>query len=335
MSDTTKIEWCDHTASPWHGCSKVAAGCDNCYAERQSVRNPGILGIWGENGTRVKSKSFIPNLRKWNIQAWQFYEQALSQWVYDCCVGYKSYPEPQRDEFTAKVFPSICDPFEDRPELVPWRNEMFAAADECPWVILLLLTKRPENIRRMWPVCSRCHGNGRVEMLEHCPVCNGAGGRKNVWLGTSISTQFDANRNIPELLKCRDLSPVLFASAEPLLEDIDLTDIPDGDTFIDALASNRSHLDHLTIGGESGPKARPCDVSWIRSLRDQCQAAHVPCFIKQLGARPVWPEEEHQLGIDEFRMMPEWGELRDPKGGDPLEWPEDLRVREFPTTKGK
>lgn len=51
MGNNTKIEWADHSASPWHGCSKVAAGCDHCYAATMSLRNPGTLGIWGDEGT--------------------------------------------------------------------------------------------------------------------------------------------------------------------------------------------------------------------------------------------------------------------------------------------
>lgn len=69
MGVETKIEWCDRSASPWHGCSRVHAGCDNCYAEAMAVRNPKTLGVWGDQGTRVKSKSFVANLRKWNREA--------------------------------------------------------------------------------------------------------------------------------------------------------------------------------------------------------------------------------------------------------------------------
>lgn len=114
------------------------------------------------------------------------------------------------------------------------------------------------------------------------------------------------------------------------------------------------------VGGESGPGARPCDVAWIRSVVRQCREAGVPCFVKQVGAvvhdrndagfdamsevwadgpdagQPTnpsaWPEP---IEVEDAEYQSHQGaavrvRLRDPKGGDPLEWPSDLRVREFP-----
>lgn len=106
MGETTKIEWCDHTASPWYGCAHVHAGCDHCFAEAMAKRNPATLGTWGEGGARVQSKSFAANCRKWNKQA-------------------------NEHGVIESVFPSLCDPFEDHPALVPWRKEMFDVIDEC------------------------------------------------------------------------------------------------------------------------------------------------------------------------------------------------------------
>jgi protein gp37 len=73
----------------------------------------------------------------------------------------------------------------------------------------------------------------------------------------------------------------------------------------------------VIVGGESGPKARDCDLEWVRSLEEQCYAALVPCFIKQLGRQP-----RVSVGV--------YLNLRDRKGGDLAEWPSDLRVREWP-----
>ena len=301
MPESTKIQWCDHSASPWHGCSKVHAGCDHCYAERQSWRNPSTLGVWGEDGVRVKSASFIGNLRRWQKQA-------------------------AKAGTTVSVFPSICDPFEDRPELVPWREEMFAVIDECPNVRLLLLTKRPENVRRMWT----WH-----KVAGHVSQNAGDGYhydyRSNVWIGTSISDQPTADKYVPELLNCRDLTPVLFVSCEPLLGPIDLEAadaLPCGavDCHLGADHERRVcgcsfGVDWVIVGGESGQKSRPCEVRWVRDIVRQCAAASVPCFVKQLGSRPL----RH---IDEMHVKQI--KLADSKGGDVGEWPEDLRVRQFP-----
>jgi hypothetical protein len=78
--------------------------------------------------------------------------------------------------------------------------------------------------------------------------------------------------------------------------------------------------DWVIVGGESGPHARPCDIAWIRDVVRQCRAAGVPVFVKQLGSRPV---------IGDFPGKRLY-HLRDRHGGNMAEWPEDIRVREFP-----
>jgi hypothetical protein len=89
-------------------------------------------------------------------------------------------------------------------------------------------------------------------------------------------------------------------------------------------------LHWIICGGESGRHARPFDLAWARSIRDQCQAASVACFIKQLGSRPIYTAPG-PLGLDRRGMTLTTNlVLRDPKGGDPDEWPDDIRVRQFP-----
>ena len=79
-------------------------------------------------------------------------------------------------------------------------------------------------------------------------------------------------------------------------------------------------LDWVVCGGECGLGGRLFSIDWARSIIAQCKAAGVPCFIKQLGARPT---------ADDPAKFGNWM-LHDRKGGNPAEWPEDLRVREFP-----
>jgi hypothetical protein len=85
-------------------------------------------------------------------------------------------------------------------------------------------------------------------------------------------------------------------------------------------------LNWVVVGGESGPSARPCDISNIRSIVRQCKSANVACFVKQLGAEPVdWRHDVPEAPPYEFHFD-------DRKGGDINEWPEDLRIRQFPPT---
>ena len=119
----------------------------------------------------------------------------------------------------------------------------------------------------------------------------------NVWLGTSVENQRFADERIPLLLQTP--AAVRFISAEPLLGPVDLANIStatgeqwdclDRAEAADAMleGATSTTLDWVIAGGESGPGHRPCDPDWLRSLRDQCQAAGVPFFLKQFGgARP-------------------------------------------------
>jgi hypothetical protein len=142
----------------------------------------------------------------------------------------------------------------------------------------------------------------------------------NVWIGVSAETQARLDERVPLLLRIP--ARVRFVSAEPLLGPLDFASLrwPDADGVA---AGDSAGIDWLIVGGESGPGARPCDVAWIRSIVRQCADAGVACFVKQLGARP-YLSPEHDGGTG-FNLT-----LRDKKGGDPAEWPADLRVRQLP-----
>jgi hypothetical protein len=94
----------------------------------------------------------------------------------------------------------------------------------------------------------------------------------------------------------------------------------------------------VIVGGESGPGARPCDVGWIRGIVRQCRDAGVPCFVKQLGAWPVEVNDGPEMPMrwapdDGGEAVQRWYKPRDKKGGDPAEWPEHLRVRQWPEVR--
>ncbi len=127
-------------------------------------------------------------------------------------------------------------------------------------------------------------------------------------------------------------------SYEPALGPVDFLRIPAPGQHWDYLTGEKvtareskhaPRLDWLIIGGESGPGARPFDIEWARSVVGQCKAAGVACFVKQLGKRPYSDEKP-------FSVHAKFGivgglNLASSKGGDMEEWPEDLRVREFPS----
>lgn len=159
--ENSKIEWTDHTFNPWIGCTKVTALCQHCYAETlMATRYKRVQ--WGPQGTR--SRTGHANWRKpitWNREA----EQS----------------KVRRRVFCA----SLADVYEERPELEPWRKDLFQLVDETDWLDWLTLTKRPENIGPMW---SDMAGVALNELPQ----------RNNVWLGTSVGTQATAEKYVPQ-----------------------------------------------------------------------------------------------------------------------------------------
>ena len=138
---------------------------------------------------------------------------------------------------------------------------------------------------------------------------------RNLWFGTTVENQQAADERIPLLLQVP--AAIRFISVEPMLSAVDISP---GYLGIDHPVSvGITSLDWLLCGAESGPGARPMDLEWARSLRDQCRAAGVPFFMKQLGS--FWARETGSRWPDGHR---------DVKGACMENWPEDLRVREYP-----
>lgn len=164
---------------------------------------------------------------------------------------------------------SMADVFEDHPQVVDARRRLFNLILDTPNLDWLLLTKRPENIMDMVPADWR---NGFPE---------------NVWIGTSVENQEQANKRIPALLDVP--ASVRFLSCEPLLGAVDLTPwlVFEGqyDKAEWSLANYGASqpISWVIAGGESGHGARPMHPQWARSLRDQCVDAGVAFFFKQWG----------------------------------------------------
>lgn len=336
MSENTKIEWCDHTWSPWRGCTKVSPGCANCYAEALSKRNPAVLGNWGKGKPRVLAKNWGDPVR-WNRDA-ELNLHASHDGLYDGPTIVRRVARPT-------VFPSLCDPFDEEVP-IEWLARFLTLIHDTPNLDWLLLTKRPENwYGRIFDALLHVEGITDPDLTEQDPetevgemLNDWSRGEtryapKNVWIGTSVEDQARANERIPALLKIP--ARLRFLSVEPMIGPVDLSMwLPNGGADGDTTAKH--NYDHpedsihwVIVGGESGPSARPCNVEWIRSIVVQCAAAGVPCFVKQLGSDPFFDPsvmDFSQTGKGISRQT-------HPKGGDPAEWPEDLRVRQFPEVK--
>ncbi|MCL2581010.1 MAG: phage Gp37/Gp68 family protein [Streptosporangiales bacterium] len=190
-----------------------------------------------------------------------------------------------------KVFcASMADVFEDHPDLEEPRKRLWDLIESTPSLRWQLLTKRPGNVA------------GMVPWGSDWPAW--------VWLGVSAENQRWAETRIPVLMSLP--ARTKFISAEPLLGPIDLQAAHAGGHRGDRPCPPMA--DWLITGGESGGRARPMELDWVRGLLAQClePGATPRPFVKQLGT--VLGRE---LGAG-------------PKGGDMGRWPADLRVREFP-----
>ncbi len=228
MAKNSHIEWTHHTFNPWWGCHKVSPACDNCYAELWAKRMGHSL--WGNAAPRrFFTDAHWKEPLRWNEEA----------------------RNANRRE---RVFcASMADIFERRPDLNSERKRLWNLIENTPNLDWLLLTKRPQNIKRIAP------------WHENWPA--------NVWLGTSVENQAMGEKRLPFLLS--NPAAIRFLSCEPLLGQINLR--PWFNT------AGLFPIDWVIAGGESGPNSRPMHPDWILSLLNQCREFNIPFHFKQWG----------------------------------------------------
>jgi len=258
MKDS-KIEWTDHTWNPWIGCSRVSSGCANCYAERDSHRNPKVLGEWGPDARRAHAaEGYWNQPYRWDAKA-------------------------KKEGVRRRVFcGSLMDIFENREDLLAPRHRLFEIIGACQQLDWLLLTKRPEHVARLIELAT---GFGyAADWLRANP---------HVWLGVTAENQERANERLPVVLAFP--ANVHWVSVEPQIGPVVLelavrAGRPwDGGESIAGPGPNGQlgHIDWVIVGSESGQGRRPFDLAWARTLIYQCRRAKVPVFVKQLPADAV------------------------------------------------
>lgn len=355
MVQESKIEWCTHTSNPvkyrdaegrvvW-ACVKKSSGCANCYAETLAQR-------YGRGGpfTKPVMAGLTPFVDEKELK------ELLSPRKLPA--GSKCFVGDMTDVFGEWVSFGLL-------------FRLFSTIWQRPDVTFQILTKRPDRMReffRMWddlegedfdfrgargPEAVRAaHKSGRSEIFAQYLETLGeppegaaypsfdwmegplrwprSRAFRNVWLGTSVEDQAAADERLMWLRETP--AAVRFISFEPLLADIGFLNLKD--------------LHWAIVGGESGPRARPLDVAWLRGVVAKCQAAGVPVFVKQLGSKPRehyqdrsdWQVDLKWVGgtdvppVASMDREPDWWTpaTKDRKGGALEEWPEDLRVREWP-----
>jgi len=142
-------------------------------------------------------------------------------------------------------------------------RKVFDVMNDNPQLTFQVLTKRPERALNM----------DMQELIEFTP---------NIWMGTSAEDKKTFDERISFLIKIR--STIRYVSCEPLLGPIEFSDVTRRSDAVSQLGKKAlSGIHWIIVGGESGRRPRPMEPAWVRSIRDQCQAADVAFFFKQWG----------------------------------------------------
>lgn len=299
----TKIEWASDVWNPVTGCSKVSQGCKHCYAERMFPRAYS-KDQW-PNGDGTFRRRFFTDV--------ECHPHRLDQ--------------PLRWRRPRRIFVnSMSDLF--HPD-VPFKfiDHVFAVMALAQQHTFQVLTKRPARmldyltaddlVDRIINAACRIDGQtGAWLNADHYIAGDSVMPIPNAWLGVSVEDQATADERIPLLLQTP--AAVRWISAEPLLGRVDLCGhlgmwwnqtmqcFEATGAKINQPINGQGRIDWVVVGGESGPKARPMHPDWARLLRDQCVAAGVPFFMKQLSG-------ENGRAVKDITMFPA-----------------DLMVREYP-----
>lgn len=290
MGDKSLIEWTDATWNIATGCTKVSAGCKNCYAERHFPRvYPG---------------------RKFT----------------DVVIHWDRLTLPMRWRKPKMIFVnSLSDLFHESFSATLW-DRVWAVMALCPQHTFQILTKRPAIMRRymteLWDVNGRPKWDRTVflaldDLIRELKLQKDTLGKimarpwplDNVWIGISAEDQPTWDDRVYELVQTP--GAVHFVSYEPALGPVngeiylevmqgkngwvrcqkwDSEDERGGYKSPEYLGEAKSEIQWVIAGGESGPKARPANPAWFQSMRDQCKVAGVPFFFKQWGE---WAPTDH------------------------------------------
>jgi protein gp37 len=275
------ISWTDRTWGPVRGCSRVSEGCRHCYAEQVAARFAGPGQPYEGLAKKVGGEA------RWTGEV-RFIEEHLA--------------DPLKWRKPRRIFVnSMSDLFHEKltDEQI---DRVFAVMALAPQHTYQVLTKRPERMRLYMtalangqrPLCvtateirgsmvgglmvQMAHGSDRTDGPPYRPW-------PFLHLGVSVENQATADERIQLLLQTP--ASVRWISAEPLLGPIDLTGYDDGSWWTEDGQETEQCLDWVVVGGESGPDHRPMNLDWLRSIVEQCRAAHVPVWVKQdSGPKP-------------------------------------------------
>ncbi len=367
----TSIEWTDRSVNPirarlngavGHHCEKVSPGCANCYASRmqprfglppyQADKRAGVEPFFDAARLEEVLRRRTPTKWFWCDMTDLFGSWVPDEWIDQCFAVMALTPQHTHQILTKR--PERMRAYIEGDGLVggiSGRSWRIREAGHAMGVRIREHVNFALPLRRVWlgvSVENQATADERIPLL----------------LKTPSAVRFISAE---PLLGPIDLEQVpipapgadhyrLRGVAQPMSE---RESEPDDWKYWTRLSAK---LDWVIVGGESGPGARECRPAWVRSIVQQCDKAAVAAFVKQLGAEVItrnddgfegptgcegelgkeWPEhiaiedrvEDNPHGYrEEYQGADVRIHLRDRKGGDPEEWPLNLRVRELPETR--
>lgn len=314
MGDKAKIAWTEASWNVIVGCSRISAGCKNCYAI-------GMANRLGSNPATPQYKG-LTTQKSGNID-----------WAGETHFVEKLLNKPKEWTRSRRIFVcSMADLFHETVK-DEWLDQIFHVIADCPHHVFQVLTKRDERM---------------VEYLSSSrfqKIVSDAGYTSylpNLWLGVTVEDPTSAVKRPANLLKTD--AAIRFISCEPLLSEVNLAPyfgrrfecrvcgfnhieagrgaykqekycgLCAGDCGEDVrLKLYGRGIDWVIVGGESGPNARPMDLEWARKILSECKKAGVKFFFKQTGSMYA---SEH--------------DLEHKKGENPAEWPDDINIQQYP-----
>ena len=280
MKDISKGRFWDKPWSLVDGCTPCSPGCDHCWSAamthrfgKKSVLNPYVSEFTSPTGR------FIGHI--------------------------KTHPERHSIPLKRRkptVYACWNDLFHEAVSF-QFQLEAWLTMERSPQHKFLVLTKRPDKMAYFFGLLHR-----RAAGLSGIHVLS------NLYHGLTVCNQQEADEKIPVFLQVPGKK---FLSIEPMLGEIDFkrecfcpvsSPVKIERHLIGCPADNKWGIEAVILGGETGPGARPMQIEWVRSVRDQCEAAGIPLFVKQL-----------HIGGKVSKNI--------------TEWPEKLQRRELPWRK--
>lgn len=287
------MKWWDESWNPSVGCTKCSPGCQNCYAESLHTQRYRAKRADKKVSGKCYDRPFnnVIQLLEERLEVPLHWKKPRS--IFVCNMSDLFHPEV---------------PFE-------FIDKVFAVMALCPQHTFLVLTKRADRMLKYfsdWDIRKAQRISVNPSTLEfalsrgtHLEIEGYTTERdlplSNLWLGVTVCNQAEADEKIPLLLQ----TPAAhrFLSIEPMLEAIEIKSFPTvnntgcplnpltGELLYGEEYIKGEKIDQVILGGETSKNARPLHPDWARTVRDDCKAAGVPFFMKQMSQRKPIPQD--------------------------------------------